>query len=62
MNKRVKADTDYAEQLSKINAAAMKACPKDTKGGDPNSIIQVNQCTSFYKKTGPICSYNYIVW
>ena len=57
MNKRVKADTDYAEQLSKINAAAMKACPKDTKGGDPNSIIQVNQCTSFYKKTGPICSY-----
>lgn len=43
MSKRVKADTDYAEQLSKINAAAMKACPKDTKGGETNSIIQVSR-------------------
>ena len=41
MSKRVKADMDYAEQLNKINAAAMKACPKDTKGGENNSIMQV---------------------
>ena len=41
MSKRVKADMDYAEQLNKINAAAMKACPKDAKGGESNSVMQV---------------------
>jgi len=46
MSKRVKADTDYAEQLSKINAAALKACPKDAKGAETNSIMQVKcECT-----------------
>ena len=45
MSKRVKADTDYAEQLTKINAAAMKACPKDTKGIENNSIMQVSGMT-----------------
>ena len=41
LSKRVKADMDYAEQLSKINAAAHKACPMDTKGKENNSIMQV---------------------
>lgn len=43
MSKRVKADMDYAEQLNKINAAAMKACPKDTKGGGTDSVMQVKR-------------------
>jgi len=40
LSKRAKADMDYAAQLSKINAVALKACPKDSKG-EVNSIMQV---------------------
>lgn len=40
MNKRTKADLDYAAQLAKINAAAVRACPKDTQD-EISSIIQV---------------------
>ena len=40
MNKRTKADMDYAAQLAKINAAAVRACPKDTQD-EISSIIQV---------------------
>ena len=53
MNKRAKADMEYATQLAKINAAALRACPKDTKD-EISSIIQVSLCfagivaTSFF--------------
>ena len=41
MNKRAKADMEYAAQLAKINASALRACPKDTQD-DISSIIQVS--------------------
>jgi len=41
MNKRTKADMDYAAQLAKINASALRACPKDTQD-EISSIIQVS--------------------
>lgn len=46
MNKRAKADMEYAAQLTKINAAALRACPKDTQD-EISSIIQVSWLLNF---------------